>query len=185
MTIGKINHSSNIFERFHSKFEYFRIFLNVFERFQIPILTPLRVWCENLRQSFNPNSFSLPRAVKLNILSSDFRSTARLAVAAERSSTVVRRASDVGCVTQQLGERTAQSNTQGGKSKKQKIQIFFYLFPHKHLQIQPLPKIHEFSIKCASRSNSGGPERSRGIRPTKGSVFRRKVSPSGFQTPLK
>jgi hypothetical protein len=38
----------NIFERFHSKFEYFRIFLNVFERFQtfsnvffLPILPKL------------------------------------------------------------------------------------------------------------------------------------------------
>ncbi len=48
-----------------------------------------------------------------------------------------------------------------------KIEIFqiFYLFPHKHLQILAIPKIHEFSIKCASRSNSGGPERSRGIYP--------------------
>jgi len=53
-------------------------------------------------------------------LSSDFRSTARLTVAAERSSTVVRRASDVGCVTQQLGERTAQSNAQGAKTKNPK-----------------------------------------------------------------
>ena len=41
---------SNIFTSF---FEYFWMFLNVFERFQIPILTPLCVWCENLRQIFN------------------------------------------------------------------------------------------------------------------------------------
>ncbi len=40
---------------------------------------------------------------------------------------------------------------------------FFYLFPHKHLQILTIPKLPEFSTKCASRSNSGGPERSRGI----------------------
>ena len=99
----------------------------------------------NLRQSFNPNSFSLPRAVKLNILSSDFRSTARLAVAAERSSTVVRRASDVGCVTQQLGERTAQSNAQGGKRQNRQIANFFISFhitiykfhqPQKHTNFQ-------------------------------------------------
>ncbi|MHC4395103.1 MAG: hypothetical protein ACYS1A_05565 [Planctomycetota bacterium] len=43
------------------------------------------------------------------MLSAGFRSNARLAVAAERSRTIVLRASDVGCVTQQLGERTAQS----------------------------------------------------------------------------
>ncbi|MHC4572127.1 MAG: hypothetical protein ACYS0C_08635, partial [Planctomycetota bacterium] len=69
---------------------------------------------------------------------------------AERSSTVVRRASDVGCVTQQLGERTAQSNAQGGKSKNPKILKFFNCLYCKNLTPSILSKTLLFSTKCAS-----------------------------------
>jgi len=47
--------------------------------------------------------------------------------------------------------------------QKSKNPKFFYLFPYKHLQILAIRKTRVFSAKCASRSNSGGPERSRAI----------------------
>ncbi len=49
-----------------------------------------------------------------------------------------------------------QSKTQLPTSKNPFFQFFFYLFPHKHLQIYTISKNPRFSTKCAAPSNIGG-----------------------------
>jgi len=55
---------------------------------------------------------------------------------------------------QRLPAAQNQSKAWVSAHQKRPIQKFFYLLPHKHLQIYTIRKIHEFSIKCATPSPS-------------------------------